>query len=69
MRPESVGVVPDPDGSGRVVTASFLGATSRVTITVGDHLVVAQVSGGELPDLTPGTAVRLELRPVPVATE
>lgn len=69
VRPESVGVVPDPDGSGRVLTASFLGPTSRVTVTVGDQLVVAQVAGGELPDLAPGTAVRLELRPVPVATE
>ncbi|BCY12348.1 ABC transporter ATP-binding protein [Actinoplanes sp. L3-i22] len=69
VRPESVGVVPDPDGSGRVLTASFLGPTSRVTVTVGDHLVVAQVASGELPGLAPGTAVRLELRPVPVATE
>ncbi|WP_436530327.1 ABC transporter ATP-binding protein [Actinoplanes sp. HUAS TT8] len=69
VRPESVGVVPDPDGSGRVLTASFLGPTSRVTVTVGDHVVVAQVSGSELPELTPGSAVRLELRPVPVATE
>src|SRR5689334_2003100 len=69
VRPESVGVVPDPEGSGRVLTASFLGPTSRVTVTVGDHLVVAQVSGSELPGLAPGTAVRLELRPVPVATE
>ncbi len=69
VRPESVGVVPDPDGSGRVLTASFLGPTSRVTVTVGDQLVVAQVASGELPELAPGTAVRLELRPVPVATE
>ncbi|GAA2688726.1 MULTISPECIES: ABC transporter ATP-binding protein [Actinoplanes] len=69
VRPESIGVTPDPDGSGRVLTTSFLGPTSRATVTVGDLLVVAQVSGAELPALAPGTAVRLTLRPVPVATE
>ncbi|MEV6348702.1 ABC transporter ATP-binding protein [Actinoplanes sp. NPDC051851] len=69
VRPESIGVVPDAEGTGRVVTSSFLGPTSRVTVAVGELLVVAQVAGGELPSLTPGTAVRLDLRPVPVAVQ
>ena len=69
VRPESVGVVPDPDGGGRVLTASFLGPTSRVTVEVGDALVVAQVASAQLAELTPGAPVRVELRPVPVAVE
>jgi putative spermidine/putrescine transport system ATP-binding protein len=68
VRPESVDVVADPDGAGRVLSASFLGPTSRVTVAMpGDVLVVAQVASGRLPDLAPGTAVRVDLQPVPVA--
>jgi len=69
VRPESVDVTPDPDGPGRVLTASFLGPTSRVTVAVGDTLVVAQVASGRVADLAPGTAVRIDLRPVPVALD
>ncbi|MEV6488405.1 ABC transporter ATP-binding protein [Actinoplanes sp. NPDC051633] len=69
VRPESVDVVPDPDGAGRVLTASFLGPTSRVTVEVGDALVVAQVASGRLGELQPGSPVRLDLQPVPVALE
>jgi putative spermidine/putrescine transport system ATP-binding protein len=68
VRPESVDVVADPDGAGRVLSASFLGPTSRVTVAMpGDVLVVAQVASGRLLDLAPGTAVRVDLQPVPVA--
>jgi putative spermidine/putrescine transport system ATP-binding protein len=68
VRPESVDVVADPDGTGRVLSASFLGPTSRVTVAMpGDVLVVAQVASGRLPGLAPGTAVRVDLQPVPVA--
>lgn len=68
VRPESVDVVADPDGAGRVLSASFLGPTSRVTVAMpGDVLVIAQVASGRLPDLAPGTPVRLDLQPVPVA--
>jgi putative spermidine/putrescine transport system ATP-binding protein len=68
VRPESVDVVADPDGAGRVLSASFLGPTSRITVAMpGDVLVVAQVASGRLPDLAPGTAVRIDLQPVPVA--
>jgi putative spermidine/putrescine transport system ATP-binding protein len=67
VRPESVDVEPDPDGTAHVLAASFLGPMSRVTVALPDDtLVVAQVSSAELPDLPPGTAVRVRLRPVPV---
>ena len=69
VRPESVEVRPDSDGPGRVLGASFLGPTSRVTVEVGDHLVVAQVTGGRLAELPVGAPVRVEIRPVPVALD
>jgi putative spermidine/putrescine transport system ATP-binding protein len=69
VRPESIGVVPDVGGTGRVLTASFLGPTSRVTVAIGDTLVVAQVDSGRLAELSAGTPVRVELRPVPVALD
>ena len=69
VRPEAVSVTPAEDGTGRVLTSSFLGPTSRVTVTVGELLVVAQVASGRLDTLTPGTAVRIDLEPVPVALE
>jgi putative spermidine/putrescine transport system ATP-binding protein len=55
--------------NGRVVAASFLGPTSRVTVAVGETLVFAQVASGMLESLTPGTPVRVTVRPVPVALE
>ena len=69
VRPESVDVTPDPDGPGRVLTTSFLGSTSRVTVALGETLVVAQVASGRLAELTAGTPVRITLRPVPVALD
>jgi putative spermidine/putrescine transport system ATP-binding protein len=69
VRPESVGIVPDPDGTARVLSTAFLGPTSRVTVEVGESVVVAQVSGELLADLAVGTPVRVELRPVPVSLE
>jgi putative spermidine/putrescine transport system ATP-binding protein len=69
VRPESVGVVPDPDGRARVLSTAFLGPTSRVTVEVGDSVVVAQVSGESLAELPAGTPVRIDLRPVPVALQ
>jgi putative spermidine/putrescine transport system ATP-binding protein len=68
VRPESVDVLPDPAGTGRILAASFLGSTSRVTVAMPDDLLVtAQVASSRLPELTPGTAVRVVLQPVPVA--
>jgi putative spermidine/putrescine transport system ATP-binding protein len=69
VRPESVDVVPDPDGTARVLTTSFLGPMSRVTVTIGDTVVVAQVASARLGELPAGAPVRVELRPVPVALE
>ncbi|NMO55764.1 ABC transporter ATP-binding protein [Actinoplanes sp. TBRC 11911] len=69
VRPEAVSVTPAEEGEGRVLTSSFLGPTSRVTVTVGDVLVVAQVASASLDQLTPGTAVTLTLEPIPVALE
>ncbi|MEU7905548.1 ABC transporter ATP-binding protein [Actinoplanes sp. NPDC049118] len=69
VRPESVDVVPDPEGPGRVVSTTFLGPTSRVTVAVGETLVVAQVTGERLAGLAAHTPVRVDLRPVAVALE
>jgi putative spermidine/putrescine transport system ATP-binding protein len=69
VRPESIEVVPATDGPGRVLTVSFLGPTSRITVSVGERLVVAQVASSRLAELAAGTPVRLELRPVPVALD
>jgi putative spermidine/putrescine transport system ATP-binding protein len=69
VRPESIEVVPDAAGTGQVLTTSFLGPTSRVTVTVGDTLVIAQVASGRLAELAAGTPVRVDLRPVPVALD
>jgi putative spermidine/putrescine transport system ATP-binding protein len=69
VRPEAVTVGPAPDGNGTVLTSSFLGPTSRVTVAVGSSLVVAQVASGLVPSLTPGTRVALRLAPVPVALD
>jgi putative spermidine/putrescine transport system ATP-binding protein len=52
-----------------VLTASFLGPTSRVTVSIGDGLVVAQVASGRLAELPAGARVRIELRPVPVVLD
>ncbi|MDT4990112.1 MAG: putative spermidine/putrescine transport system ATP-binding protein [Actinoplanes sp.] len=69
VRPEAVDVLPDPGGPGRVLTTSFLGPTSRVTVDVGGTLVIAQIASDRVAELTTGTPVRVELRPVPVALE
>lgn len=67
VRPESVLVTADSSGEGRVLTTSFLGPISKVTVTVGDLLVVAQVATDRLASLSPGTPVRVTLAANPVA--
>jgi putative spermidine/putrescine transport system ATP-binding protein len=69
VRPEAVEVTPDAGGPGRVLTVSFLGPTSRVTVAVGEQLIVAQVTGARLAELAAGDPVRVELRPVPVVLD
>ncbi|GIF69486.1 ABC transporter ATP-binding protein [Asanoa ishikariensis] len=67
VRPESVDVTADADGTGRVVAVSFLGPLARVTVALpGDAVVVAQLASARLAEMPPGTAVRVVLRPVPV---
>ena len=66
VRPEAVGVVPHPHGEARVLTARFLGPPPPVTVAAGDTVGVAQVDSSRVTELTPGTPVRLEIRPVPV---
>jgi putative spermidine/putrescine transport system ATP-binding protein len=67
IRPESVELVADPTSATRVLTASFLGPTSRITVALpNDTLIVAQVASSLLAELPKGTAVRVVLRPVPV---
>jgi putative spermidine/putrescine transport system ATP-binding protein len=67
VRPESVLVTPDPDGTGHVVTATFLGSLCRVEVVLdaGDS-VLAQVSSADVAGLAPGTRVRVSVRPAPV---
>ena len=67
VRPEAIDVTPDAGGTGKVLTSSFLGPTSRVTVAVGDQVIVAQIASGLLPSLSAGTPVRVTLHPVPVA--
>ncbi|MEE6259792.1 ABC transporter ATP-binding protein [Plantactinospora sonchi] len=68
VRPEAVELLPEADGPDRVVAASFLGPISRVSVTLADGTpVVAQVGSDRLAELSPGTPVRVRLRPAPVA--
>ena len=69
MRPGAVSAEADPDGAGRMLARSFLGPTSRVTATVGETVVVAQVASALIPSLTPGTAVSVRPAPAPVALD
>jgi putative spermidine/putrescine transport system ATP-binding protein len=51
---------------GTIIAVSFLGATSRVTVDLGDTTVLAQLPTAEASALTSGTRVRLAIRPDPV---
>jgi putative spermidine/putrescine transport system ATP-binding protein len=71
VRPETVSVAADTDSTsgplvGKVIATSFLGATSRVTVDLGDALVLAQLTTADATSLPLGTRVRLALRPDPV---
>ena len=68
VRPETVSLVPEADATpgplvGSVIATSFLGATSRVTVDLGDETVLAQLTTADASKLPPGTRVRLVLRP------
>ena len=71
VRPEAVSVVADGDMSpgpliGSVISTVFLGATSRVTVDLGDITVLAQLPTSDATSLTAGTRVRLAMRRDPV---
>jgi putative spermidine/putrescine transport system ATP-binding protein len=51
---------------GTVIATAFLGATSRVTVDLGDITILAQLPTAEAAALPAGTRVRLALRPDPV---
>ena len=58
VRPEGLLVAADERGSGRVVTRTFSGATTRLAVALPDGLEVrVDVASVDSQELTPGTAV------------
>ena len=71
VRPEAVTLAsggPGQDGplTGTVIAVTFLGATSRVTVDLGDVTVMAQLSTADASELPAGSRVALAIRPDPV---
>jgi putative spermidine/putrescine transport system ATP-binding protein len=71
IRPEAVTVLGSADSSsgpliGTVIATAFLGATSRVTVDLGDVTVLTQLPTAEAAAHPAGTRIRLALRPDPV---
>ena len=70
IRPEAVSLSTDGASAGpltgTVIAVAFLGATSRVTVDLGDAIVLAQMPTADASAHTAGTRVRLQLRPDPV---
>jgi putative spermidine/putrescine transport system ATP-binding protein len=71
VRPEAVTLASDdaPESSllpGTVIAVTFLGATSRVTVDLGDTTVLAQLSTADASALPAGSRVALTIRPDPV---
>jgi putative spermidine/putrescine transport system ATP-binding protein len=70
VRPEALLVTAEPTGSGRVVTRTFSGASTRVLVALPDGVEVrVDLPSAASGDLTPGTAVAVQPaeRPVLVA--
>src|ERR1700719_2928642 len=71
VRPEAVTIASDGEAAtgplvGTVIATAFLGATSRVTVDLGDVTVLAQLPTSEATAYPAGTRVRLALRQDPV---
>jgi putative spermidine/putrescine transport system ATP-binding protein len=70
VRPEAVSLVSADSAAGplvgTVIATAFLGATSRVTVDLGDTTVLAQLPTSEAAAMPAGTRVRLTIRPDPV---
>jgi putative spermidine/putrescine transport system ATP-binding protein len=71
VRPEAVTLASDSSGEsgplvGTVITSTFLGATSRVTVDLGDTTILAQLATSDATALPAGSRVALTIRPDPV---
>jgi putative spermidine/putrescine transport system ATP-binding protein len=71
VRPEAVTLAADSAAesgplTGTVITTTFLGATSRVTVDLGDTTILAQLPTADASGLTAGSRVTLAIRPDPV---
>jgi putative spermidine/putrescine transport system ATP-binding protein len=71
VRPEAVTLAADSSGesgplTGTVIASTFLGATSRVTVDLGDTTILAQLSTADAAALAAGSRVCLTIRPDPV---
>jgi putative spermidine/putrescine transport system ATP-binding protein len=74
VRPEAVTITGDGDVAsgplvGTVIAVAFLGATSRVTVDLGDITVLAQMPTSAASQHPAGSKVRLALRPDPVLVD
>ena len=74
VRPEAVSLVGNGEAQegplvGTVIAVAFLGATSRVTVDLGDITVLAQLATSAAAEHPAGTRVRLALRPDPVLVD
>jgi putative spermidine/putrescine transport system ATP-binding protein len=71
VRPEAVMLSSDSSSEsgplvGTVIATTFLGATSRVTVDLGDTTILAQLPTSEASALPAGSRVSLTIRPDPV---
>ena len=71
VRPEAVTLASDSTGesgplTGTVIASTFLGATSRVTVDLGDTTILAQLSTADAMEHPAGSHVALTIRPDPV---
>jgi putative spermidine/putrescine transport system ATP-binding protein len=71
VRPEAVTLASDSTGesgplTGTVIASTFLGATSRVTVDLGDATILAQLSTADAMEHPAGSRVSLTIRPDPV---
>jgi len=74
VRPEAVTITGDGSMSsgplvGTVIAVAFLGATSRVTVDLGDITMLAQLPTSAAAEHPAGTKVKLALRPDPVLVD
>jgi putative spermidine/putrescine transport system ATP-binding protein len=71
VRPEAVTLVADGSAesgplTGTVIASTFLGATSRVTVDLGDTTILAQLTTADAMEHPAGSRVTLTIRPDPV---